>query len=290
VGTSDELPSLWNYGEPEPWRRGRTILLAIAGCHGVVQALLFLAILFGRTIELALAFSLGLLLWWLAFAFIWLGVHWVRWLGGAWMLLVGLAIFIWGMRDGVLVQWTAGVLDIVVGAFCFAPSVHFFAVRQKENIRLPEKLIVGAVFLILLVSSFSALIAVNVYRSAVQRDAEEYGEEALNRIFVQDDTAYLLGEATDLWRNNPYGNLGVTQVVTDKYMRLGYVENTRVKKVTLQSFFQFPAKVRYAGVVEGEGIARCGLVILRLEVQHSAGRWHINRVGWQCLNTRMPFE
>ncbi|MDQ6859537.1 MAG: hypothetical protein M3032_00040 [Verrucomicrobiota bacterium] len=286
MSTTDELPSLWNYGEPEAWRRGRTILLTIGGCHFVVQAILFAGMLSSNTLELALAFAVDLVLWWLAFAFIWLGVHWVRWLAGAWMLLVGLAFFVWGTRDSLLVEWSAGVLDIIVGAFFFAPSVHFFAVRQKEEIRWPEKLIVGAVFLILLASFMSALIGVNLYRAAVQRDAEDYGEEALNRIFVQDDTAYLLAEATDLWRNNARGNLGVTQVVTDKYMRLGYVENTRVKKVTLRSLFEFPSHVRYAGLVEGEGMAGSGLVILRLELRQSAGHWRINGVSWQPLNTR----
>jgi len=202
-------------------------------------------------------------------------------------LLNGLAFFIWGIRDENMIQWTVGILDLLIGAFCFAPSVHFFAVRQKENIRWPEKLIVGVVFVLLIISCFSTLIGVNLYRGSLEHEARLYGEEALRRIFAQDDTAFLLDEATELWRNNPDGDLGVTHILTQKVMRLGYVENTRVTGVRLQSFYEFPFKLRYAGVIDGEGFARCGQVLLRLEVHHATGDWRINGLRWQCLNTRM---
>jgi len=76
-----------------------------------LQTLVFLAALFGGGLEVALAVALSLVIWWLAFAFIWLGTHWVRWLLGAWTLLLGFALFIWGMRDQSIIQWSVGVID-----------------------------------------------------------------------------------------------------------------------------------------------------------------------------------
>ncbi|MFN2507678.1 MAG: hypothetical protein ABR589_02785 [Chthoniobacterales bacterium] len=281
----DEPESLWNFGEPEPWRRGRAILLSIAAFFAIVQALIFLAALLGGALEGALALAISFALWWLAFAFIWLGTHWVRWLLGAWTLFLGFVLFIWGIRDENMIQWTGGVVDLIVGALCFAPSVHFFAVRQKENIRWPEKAIVAVVFLLLLASVFSALVGVNLYRITMEREARRYGEEALRRIFIENDTGFLLDEATERWKQNPHGALGVTRPLTDKYLRLGDVQNTRVTVVAVRSLYEFPARVRYVGVIDGHGFARCGQVNLRLEVNRSAQGWRISGFWWQCPNT-----
>jgi len=91
-----ELPSLWAFGDPEPWRRGRVILITLALFHGIGQALVFLIALFGGDLETALALAITLALWWLLFAFIWFGSHWLRWLLDGWTLLVGFACFIGG--------------------------------------------------------------------------------------------------------------------------------------------------------------------------------------------------
>lgn len=186
----------------------------MASFYAAVQALIFVSALLGGALETALSFATLLVLWWLIFAFIWFGTHWLRWLLGAWTLLAGFTLFIWGIRDQSIIQWSAGTIDLIIGAFCFAPSVHFFAVRQKEHIRWPEKLVVAGVFVLLLASFFSALIGVNVYRATIQREATHYGEEALRRIFVENDTMFLLSEASELWKTR-YGTLGVTQPLTE---------------------------------------------------------------------------
>src|SRR5215217_4898441 len=57
-----ELPSLWAFGDPEPWRRGRVILITLALFHGVGQALVFLIALFGGDLETGLALAITLAL------------------------------------------------------------------------------------------------------------------------------------------------------------------------------------------------------------------------------------
>jgi len=66
----DELPSLWLYGETEPWRRGRTILITIGLFYATVHGLFFLAALLGGGLEIALVVAIALVIYWLAFAFI----------------------------------------------------------------------------------------------------------------------------------------------------------------------------------------------------------------------------
>jgi len=281
----NEPQNLWLYGEVEPWRRGRTILITIFCFYAVLHTLLLGLFLVHGSLEVALFITAGLLVWWLIFAFIWLGTHWLRWLLGAWTMLTGFAFFIWGVRDQSAVQWSSGVINLLLGAFCFAPSVHFFAVRQKESLRWPEKLVVGAAFLILLLSVIATFLGITFSRNELERDARHYGEEALRRIFVQNDTTFLLGQASDQWKN-PYGNLAITDVLTNKVMRLDTVENTRVTGVKLQTRYEFPAKMRYGGIIEGEGLAKCGVVLLWLEIQLPEDDWRINGVWWECLNTR----
>ncbi|MDQ6622384.1 MAG: hypothetical protein M3Y86_02715 [Verrucomicrobiota bacterium] len=277
----NEPESLWLFGDPEPWRRGRNILLTIGLFYAALQGALFFGALFLGALEMAFSLALVLVLWWLAFAFIWFGTHWLRWLLGGGTMLTGFALFIWGIRDQSILQWSAGVIDLLIGAFCFAPSVHFFAVRQKEHIRWPEKLAAAVIFVLLLVSFFTALLGVNAYRAATQREATHYGEEAFRRIFVENDTAFLLEEANARWKERD-GNLGVTAPLTDKAMRLGDVTNTRVTNVALLSFYQFPSRIDYRGVIDGYGSARCGQVSLRLQISRPSGAWQIDGFWWKC--------
>ena len=279
----DEPECLWNFGEPEPWRRGRNILLTIFCFYALLHASIFLLLVLRSALEGALTVAVVLLIWWLMFAFVWCGTHWLRWLLGGLTMLNGFALFIWGIRDENVIQWSAGVIDLVIGAFCFAPSVHFFAVRQKEHIRWPEKLAVAGVFLLLIGSCFLTLLGVNTYRVGLEREARHYGEEALRRMFVENDTAYLLGEADQAWLARS-GNLGVTRPLTEKFIYLGAVWNTRVTKAELRSLYRYPATLDQVGIVDGLGYAKCGEVALRLQVVRTQDGWRISGFWWRCIN------
>jgi hypothetical protein len=278
----NEPQNLWLYGEVEPWRRGRTILVSIGLFFAFAHALVLWAFFRSGLIEVALGTTIVLILWWLGFAFIWFGTHWVRWLLGAYTLLAGFVYFIWGIRDASVIQLTVGVLDLLIGAFFFAPSVHHFALRQKESIRWPEKLIVSGAFLLLAMSLLLALVALGFDRADVEREAQRYGMESLQKIFVENDTYYLLAEASEEWLHQPAGNLAVTQPLTDKVMRLGNVEYVRVTKTELHPIYRFPLTVGYVGLIDGEGQGRCGAVWLRLAVTRSAQGWRINGFWWRC--------
>ncbi len=90
---------------------------------------------------------------WLQFYFIWIGVQWVRWLQGAFSIIVGFAMLIWGFEGSSTVLLVIGTYNFFTGAYVgFAPAVHFFAQRQRERRDLKYALLVGIVFLLLLAS------------------------------------------------------------------------------------------------------------------------------------------
>lgn len=59
----DDPESLWLFGELEPWRRGRNILLTIAAFYATVQTAALLYSLFNGGIEIALVVALSLVIW-----------------------------------------------------------------------------------------------------------------------------------------------------------------------------------------------------------------------------------
>ncbi len=278
-----EPEKLWAsvVGDPEPWRRGRVLLAGIAVFYATAQAFLFFALLLTGAIEHALGLALTLVLWWVLFSFVWFGTHWVRWLLGAYTLLISFAQMIWALRDGGNARFLGAALNFVVGILLFAPSVHFFAVRQRKQIRWLEKLIVVAGFLLLIASLFFALIGINVYRAGVQREAERYGQTALRRLFVENDTTFVLNESSDAFRTR-FGQLGISELIADKFMRVGDVTDVHVTGSTLHSRYTFPVTISYAGEVFGEGDAACGKVRVRLEVLRSADDWRIHGFWWHC--------
>src|SRR5437899_3246249 len=136
-----ETRSLWEQldSEVEPWRRGRVALISIAALNFVLQALdIALHMLLGD-IERVLFDAAVFVLFWLQFYFIWIGVHWIRWLAGAWAGVTGFCFIIWAVRDNNPVMGVFGAINLMVATyFCFSSSVYFFAKRQRETIRWKE--------------------------------------------------------------------------------------------------------------------------------------------------------
>src|SRR3978361_2261983 len=101
--TPNDPPPLWRevVGDTEPWRRGRIAVVLFGVLTLLNQSLIFGADILSGNIEHLLGLGLFALLFWLQFYFIWVGIHWVRWLNAAFSGLAGFAFLIRGMRDGV---------------------------------------------------------------------------------------------------------------------------------------------------------------------------------------------
>jgi hypothetical protein len=144
---AEQPEPLWRevVGDTEPWRRGRIFLVVLAVWVLATQIIgIGSSVLLGQ-IERVLAAAIGGIVFWLLFYFIWIGVHWVRWICGGSMALLAFAHLIWGIRDGNLIRLISGSLNFPVAAYlALAPSVYFFALRQKERVRWKESLAVAA--------------------------------------------------------------------------------------------------------------------------------------------------
>ncbi len=285
---SDTPEPLWRevVGDTEPWRRGRLLLGSVAVLTAAGQALVIFVAVAAGSIHFALATAAFAVVWWWLFAFIWFGTHWLRWLLGGMALLFAFAQWIWAVRDGAWFLYIGVVTNTFLGVTCFAPSVHFFAVRQRERIRWPEKLIVAGVFVVLFASAGMASLGFNLYTAAVQQEAVAFEETAMRRLFAQNDTAYLLAHASDAFARK-YGREGLSGLLARKGMRLGELHDLQIlgrPDGNLRMRYAFPARIEYSGIVDAVATGDCGPVQLRVIVLRSADGWRVDGFWWQCMN------
>src|SRR6202023_2779962 len=99
-------------------------------------------------------------------------------------MLFGFSIFIWSLAvpSGAMMMW--GLFSIATGAYLgFAPAVHFFAQRQKEQRSWTHSLAVATVFALLIVSLATGTFGLFYYRQRAQQDALAFADTAFERIF-----------------------------------------------------------------------------------------------------------
>ena len=210
-----EPEPLWRevVGDTEPWRRGRLFLILLAILTFCLQCLSFWGLVLAGDIQRMLGLGIFVLLFWLQFYFIWIGVHWVRWLNGGWSALWGFALLIWGFRDGSPLALVVGVYSLVVGCYLgFAPSVYFFAKRQRESVRWMESLVVAAVFLLLLGSLGAGVLGLIGYKARLEQEARRFADSAFTRIFADHDTYFLLDNSSDRLLAAPGGRATADQI------------------------------------------------------------------------------
>ncbi|MEP6936978.1 MAG: hypothetical protein ABI871_02810 [Chthoniobacterales bacterium] len=123
-----EPEPLWRevVGDTEPWRRGRLALITFGAFMFINHALVLAGKVLTGNVERLLIMAIFMVIWWLQFYFIWIGLHWVRWVGCAFSALFGFALLIWGLRDEVPAEMLSGAFGFASVAYIgFAPSVYF---------------------------------------------------------------------------------------------------------------------------------------------------------------------
>ena len=163
----------------------------------ISQAAIAVAAISLGAIEQLLLFCIGYVLFWLLFYFIWIGVHWIRWLAGACAGAIGFCWLIWGFGASNAIMVSFGVINLLIaGYFCLSPSVYFFAKRQRETIRWTEAAAVGAVCLLLLCSIAAALTGLWAYRNEQLQQAIEFAQTAGEEIYIKADHDWVLSHVT----------------------------------------------------------------------------------------------
>jgi len=283
---SREPEPLWRavVGETEPWRRGRLFLILLASLTFALQCLSFWGLILGGDIQRMLGTGIFALLFWLQFYFIWIGVHWVRWLNGGWSALWGFALVIWGVRDDSPLAIGVGLYSLAAGCYLgFAPSVYFFAKRQRESFRWMESLVVAAVFLILLGSLALGAIGLLRYKAHLEQQARRFAYTAFTRIFSDHDTYFLLDNSTDRLLLENDGRALATRFMQDAHLRAGDVHDIKPAAGALRFWYSFPLDLGSEGEMRAEGVGDRGRIRMHLRLGEAGGAWKIDAIWWTYL-------
>ena len=283
---SDTPEPLWRevVGDTEPWRRGRLFLVIMAILQLLAQGLGLFGEIFLGNIERFFLMTLGATVSWLLFYFIWIGVHWVRWLSGGIGALLGFSKLIWGVRDGNAGYLIDGTIGFAVSAYLgLAPSIYFFAQRQKERVRWKESLIVAAVFAVLLASFGAAILALFGYKTHLEARGRAFADKTFQRVFIQGDIEFLKHNITvRLMEKEGWDRL--SWFMADCYMRIGVAENLQPAEGRLQFRFQFPASVISVGRMSAAAKGRDGPVRFFVVIGGGDGGWQIDSLSWNYDN------
>jgi hypothetical protein len=280
---ADVPEPLWQsvVGDKEPWRRGRLFLVGFAVLSALSDLFVCAVFILGGFVEVLLAFVIARAVFWLQFYFIWIGVHWVRWLQGGLSMICGFAFFVWSIpeQSGALMTW--GIFSIATGAYLgFAPSVHFFAVRQKEKRNWVESVAIAFVFVLMLLSLASGVLGLLRYKTRLREEALEFANTAFQRVFSDHDTYFLLDHATTRLLMPPYGRAKLTKFLQDVTLRAGDVHAIRPANGFVILRYSFPAALLAEGEMKSEGAGLHGRVLLRMRIGGAAGDWKIDTITW----------
>lgn len=281
---SREPEPLWRavVGDTEPWRRGRLFLVLLAVVTFCLQTLMLgLGIVVGDIVGVLTLGIFGLIFW-LQYYFIWIGVHWVRWLNGGWTALSGFVFVIWGLRDKSTFSVAVGLYNLGTGAYlALAPSVYFFAKRQRETVRWMESLVIAVGFLLLLGSLGAGVIGLLGYKSHLEREARAFADTAFTRIFADHDTYFLIDNATGRLLEVGGGQPGLSKFMQGAAMQAGDVHDIKPSVGSLRFWYSFPVQLRSGGELRTEGTGDHGMRIrMYLVVGEVGGAWKIDAIWW----------
>ncbi len=275
---------LWRevVGDTEPWRRGRLALIIFGVLTFLNHAIVFGADILSGNIQHLFGIGGFALLFWIQFYFIWVGIHWVRWLNAVFSGLAGFAFVIWGFRDGsTLMIATGAYLLVVAGYIGLAPSVFFFAQRQREKSRWKENLTVAAIMLLLLASLSGAASGLSAYRRQRVAEGRAFADRAFRRIFTEHDDEFLVRHVTAQAMRD-IGEPRWRSLTSEINGRFGEVLEIKPAVGWLRCWYRWPATIVSEGRMLAETTdASDRPLLLQLNLGEAGGGWKISGVFWR---------
>lgn len=204
--------------------------------------------------------------------------------------LLGFAKIIWGIRDGSGILVGEGTVALGCGAYlALAPSVYFFALRQKGRVRWMESLVVAAIFAVFFLTTVGAVFGLRFYKVRLEEEAHRFADRTFQRVFVQYDTEFLRSHATGklLTEAGP-DRLGL--FTTDCYMRVGPPQRVEPSRGRLFFRLQFPATTIAEGMMTAEAIGEQGPVMLGARIGTAGSDWEIDAIWWRQITADAAAE
>lgn len=280
---SEEKRSLWEVyaSEVEPWRRGRAVLIVIGVSYFVLQALSVWAHLALGSFEQVFALVTGCLIFWLLFYFIWIGVHWVRWLAGAWSGLIGFCWLIWGIRDSNIIMECFAVGNLFVATYyCLSPSVFSFAKRQAERRSWLYSIAVAAVFVLGLLAFFAGALGLFVYKAKLEREAHDFADDAFMRVFSDHDGEFFADHLTEHTLVANGGRAHAVKFIAGTRFNPGNVEHVTPSNGTTRLSYRFPATLEGTAEMVSRAATIYGPLQLHMRLIESDHDWKIESLWW----------
>ena len=285
-----ETRSLWEQydSEVEPWRRGRAALVIIGLFYFLLQAAVFIAAVKAGNIEAIVLFSSICAVFWLLCYFIWIGVHWIRWLAGAWSGLNAFILLIWALTDSNGLFATIGSINLIIAAYlCFSSSVFFFAKHQQEKRNWLHSLAVGTVFVLLFLTFFAGGIGLLVYHARLYADAVHFADQAAEHIYTDQDSEWMFANfsADEIAAVSPESLRGFFR---DNVGRIGPVLQISPPSGTVWFIYHFPAEIIARAELSAEGKSSFGPVRLHFSISDPGDGWKIDRTWSERTYTERP--
>lgn len=281
---ADESRSLWEIYDSEvpPWRRGRTIVVCIGLFNFALQILVILALALSGNLERIFFFAVIGVIFWLQFYFVWIGVHWLRWLWGAWGIGVGFCLLIWAWRDLSGFETFFGTINMLIGVSLFSPSVYFFARRQGETVRWKESLLFSAACLFILCNIAAASLGFWVFRAGHERAAYEFANTAAQNVYVAPDRAWTEAHiASESLKK--LGTARLRYFFDRTQATLGSVDEVSSPTGMVRLRFQFPWRFETDANLVSRAQSKQGPVALHFLLSNSGDRWQIQHMWWDYV-------
>jgi hypothetical protein len=282
---SPGTPSLWEIYDTDKdlWRRGRIILATIGLFYFTSQCLILAAAIFTGNLERALALAITAVLFWLLFYFIWIGVHWIRWIWGGWNLILGFCMLIWAWRDESGMETLAACISLLIGSYlCLSPSVLFFARRQREIVRWDESLLIGAVCFLILLGIAAGGIGLWIMHAQEEKEALVFADEAAQYIYLARDFDWVLAHVTK-GSLQQHGNERLQYFFADTEAQLGTVKQISPARGMTNIRFYLPARIQSEAQVISTAETDGGPVELHAVLWNEGNGWQIDRIWWRYL-------
>jgi len=283
----EDTRSLWEQydSEIEPWRRGRAVLSVIGLLYLLLQLLGLCANLAVGKLEAFLVSAALCSVFWLLFYFIWIGVNWIRWAAGAWVGFNGFAYLIWAVRDNNGWLAVAVSMNLLIAAyFCLSPSVYFFAKRQRENRSWFRSGIIAGMFALFSTTFAATAFGLVQYEGYVQAAAIEFGSEALQRIYGEQDRDWLMQHSTPKALGNR-GRRGVISVFDEANRFVGHIRQISAATGETRVFYRFPTTFVSVANLVADGESDYGHTCLYLSVVNLGQNWQVQWTWWEHPGT-----
>ena len=278
---SGETRSLWEVyeSETEPWRRGRTILISTGLFYFITQLLSFgFAMLVGN-IQQALILAANAILFWFVFYLIWVGVHWLRWICGAWNMILGFCLVIWGWRDANPIDAIFGCIFFAIGvSFALSPSVYTFALRQRESVHWKEAVLIGIACLLVLVSLGTALFGLALVHQQRRAAASRFGNEAAYRRYSEHDIEWAMAHVSARSLQN-HGKERMRYFMAAAE-RLGKLQRISPSRAVVRMALQLPNRLVADAEVISQANTDSGPIELHAVLLDAGQGWQIDRMWW----------